>query len=142
MESDLWLVSPKLTSTNLNWQIGHVLFANYLHGIASITGVNEDIRELINIQDYIKFYGLKSNPLEKIGEKPSLDELIKLYGLGFKLIFKGLDELDESDLDKSVEIPNPAAKTKYQALMWLFKHQSCHNGQIAILKRIMTLQKV
>ena len=142
IESDLWSISPKLINTNLNWQIGHIFLANYLHGIASITGINEEVRNMINIQDYIRFYGMNSNPIENIKEKPSKDELIKLYEFGFKLISKGLDNLDESDLNKSTEIPNPAVKTKYQALMWLFKHQSWHNGQIAMLKRILNEKRV
>ena len=43
IESSLWSYSPKIINTNLNWQIDHVFLANYLHGIASIYGVNEDI---------------------------------------------------------------------------------------------------
>lgn len=137
IDSDLWSYSPEVLNTNLNWQVGHIFLANYLHGIASITGANEAIRSQINVQDYIKFYGMESNPLENEQEKPSKEKLIELYELGFKLISDGLDQLEESKLGNPTEIPNPAAKTKYQALMWMFKHQSWHNGQIAMLKRVL-----
>ena len=142
IESNLWSYNPKIINTNLNWQIGHIFLANYLHGIASINGINEDIRNMINVQDYIKFYGMKSNPLENEREKPSKEELLKIYEFGFEIINQGLDKLNELDLDKPTEIPNPAVKTKYQALMWLFKHQSWHNGQIAMLKRILNEKRV
>lgn len=70
-------------------------------------------------------------------EKPSKESLIELYDLSFQIIKELLEKLDESDLDKATEIPNPAAKTKYQALMCLFQQQSWHNGQTAILKRVL-----
>lgn len=137
--TDQWLASPNVLDTNVNWQIGHVFLANYLHGIASITGPNETIRTQVNIPDYIKFYGLKSDPTQYESEKPSKEDLLNVYELGYELIFKGIDALEDSDLDKPTAIPNPAVKTKYEALMWMFKHQAWHNGQIAMLNRVLNV---
>ncbi len=139
--TELWMVSPTLLNTNLNWQIGHVFLANYLHGIASISGPSPILRKMINVKEFVKFYGLDSDPLSYTNEKPSKEKILTLYNYGFELIFKELEKLKDTDLDKPTEIPNPGAKTKYQALMWLFKHQSWHNGQIAILIRVLNKKK-
>jgi hypothetical protein len=137
IEISKWNITPDIIETNMNWQIGHIILANYLHGIASITGANEKIREKLNVKDFIKFYGLKSNPSEHLNEKPKNEELKEIYNFIFKLIWLELEKVKESDFNKETEIPNPAAKTKYEALTLLFKHQSWHNGQIAILNRVL-----
>lgn len=137
IELEKWNSTPKTIETNMNWQIGHIILANYLHGIASISGANEKIRSKINIKDFIKFYGLNSNPTDFQSEKPKNDELKDIYNYVFQLIELELEKITESDLDKNTEIPNPGAKTKYEALTKLFTHQAWHNGQIAILNRVL-----
>ena len=137
ISSDLWTKTPKVLDTNLNWQIGHIILANYLHGIASISGVSEALREKIVMSDYIKFYGLKSNPSDFENEKPTRKELIEIYEFTLSLVLENLNNLSDSELDNNTEIPNPAAKTKYEALKWLSHHQSWHNGQIAMLRRVL-----
>ena len=122
----------------MNWQIGHIILANYLHGIASISGVNEELRGKINIPDYVKFYGPKSNPTDFENKKPTSKELLEIYEFTLSLVLDNLNKLTESDLNDNTEIPNPAVKTKYEALKWLSHHQSWHNGQIALLRRILS----
>ena len=134
--TESWLDSPEILNTNLNWQIGHLILANYLHGIASISGANEKVRSKMNVPDYINFYGPKSNPLESMADKPKTEELLKVYEFIFELIYNELQILTENDLNKDTEIPNPSAKNKGQALVKLFEHQMWHNGQIAMLNRI------
>lgn len=137
IEFSKWNTTPEIIETNMNWQIGHIILANYLHGLASMSGANEKIREKLDVKDFIKFYGLKSIPSESINEKPKNKELKDLYNFVFELIWLELEKVKESDLNKKTEIPNPGAKTKYEALTMLFKHQSWHNGQIAILHRVL-----
>jgi hypothetical protein len=67
-------------------------------------------------------------------EKPKNEELLKLY----KFIHLEISKIKIEELNSATEIPNPSAKTKYDALMTLFKHQFWHNGQIAILNRILS----
>jgi hypothetical protein len=132
-----WGYTPQIIETNFNWQIGHIILANYLHGIASISGANENVRAKINIPDFIKFYGINSNPNLYFDEKPNSEVLTNQYEFIFELIFVELSNLKIEDLEKNTEIPNPGAKTKYEALTTLITHQSWHNGQIAILKRLL-----
>lgn len=137
IELEKWNTSPEILETNMNWQIGHLILANYLHGIASISGANEKVRERINMPDFIKFYGPNSSPKMFLDEKPKNEELLKLYEFIFELIYLELSKVKIEELNNATEIPNPSAKTKYEALTTLFKHQAWHNGQIAILNRIL-----
>jgi len=59
ISTENWFKTPDVLNTNLNWQIGHIILANYLHGIASISGPSTELKEKINVPNYIKFYGLK-----------------------------------------------------------------------------------
>ncbi len=134
---EAWFETPNIINTNLNWQIGHIILANYLHGVASISGSNAAVKERINIPDFVKFYGPNSNPMDFENEKPSEEKLLKMYDFMFSIIEAQLEKLNEADLDDSTVVPNPAVKTKYEALVWLSHHQSWHNGQIAVLRRVM-----
>ena len=133
----MWNKTSEILNTNLNWQIGHIILANYLHGIASIYGSNEDFKKQVKIANYIKFYGPKSNPNDFMNEKPNLKELQNIYIITTKIILENLYKLTVIELDENTAIPNPTVKTKYEALKWLSHHQSWHNGQIAILKRVL-----
>lgn len=132
-----WEISPKILETNMNWQMGHLILANYLHGIASVSGANPKIRERINMQNFIKYYGPNSTPNLFLDEKPKSEELLNLYEFVFEMIDLELSTFKIEDLKQPTEIPNPSAKTKYDALTTLINHQSWHNGQIAILNRIL-----
>jgi hypothetical protein len=114
-----WFETPDVLNTNLNWQIGHIILANYLHGIASISGASAEFREKVNVPDFLKFYGQKSKPSDFKNEKPSREKLMEVYELTFSIILKGLANLQEEDLGNDTAIPNPAAGTKYQALLHL-----------------------
>ncbi len=132
-----WLEIPAVLNSNLNWQIGHIILANYLHGIASISGMNKKFSQAVNVPDYIKFYGPKSQPSDFLSEKPSTAELMVVYELTFSIIFKTIENIALTDLENDTAIPNPSVKTRYEALLWMSQHQSWHNGQIAILKRVL-----
>ncbi|MFD0964251.1 DinB family protein [Pseudofulvibacter geojedonensis] len=132
-----WNETPEIIKSNINWQIGHIILANYLHGVASISGADSEFSK--KVKDYIKFYGPKSNPCDFQSEKPSAKELLDAFQFTCSATFRNLKSIDTIDLDKITEVPNPSAKTKYQALKLLSQHQSWHNGQIAILKRILNI---
>lgn len=137
IELSNWKTTPEILETNMNWQIGHIILASYLHGIASISGANKKIQEKLNVKDFIQYYGVNSNPSEHLTEKPKNEELKDIYAFIFEVIWSEFDQLKESDLNSKTEIPNPRAETKFDALTLLFKHQAWHNGQIALLNRVL-----
>jgi hypothetical protein len=132
-----WLVAPEIVKTNLDWQIGHIILANYLHGIASITGPNLKIRELINVADFTKFYGPKSVPSDNVNDKLSANKLLEVYNFIYQEIELSLSEISDTNLADATAVPNPSAKTKLDALNRLINHIFWHNGQIAILVRVL-----
>ena len=84
-----------------------------------------------------KYYFAGSNPLEPWKERPNKEQL-----LGYKeeidfCVTRILKSLSEITLSEKTEIENPVAKTKYDALTFTYKHQMWHNGQIALVKRII-----
>lgn len=135
-----WLKSPKEVQTNINWQIGHLIIANYLHGIASIIGPQEHIRERIDIKSYVKFYGLNSDPTTYYEYKPNPQTLIDQINLIHNTTLETIETLDFNKLDIPTAIKNPGAKTQLEALLWMVQHQSWHNGQLALLKRVLKLK--
>ncbi|MEL6674686.1 MAG: DinB family protein [Bacteroidota bacterium] len=134
---DRWLESPAVLGTHLNWQLGHISIANYLHGIASLTGRNVNLVKSIPIERFVQLYAPGSSPLEGLEERLSPTELLSLYEDTFAEISQRLDAMNDADLDAETAIPNHRASTKYEALAWAYKHQMWHNGQIATLKRIL-----
>lgn len=134
---DTWNNTPAVIKTNLNWQLGHIILANYLHGIASISGANDAFKEKVNLPDYIKFYGPNSKPNDFEGHKPSAEALTEVYEYTMTIIIENLEHISPKELDKETAVSNPSVKTKYEALMLLPQHQSWHNGQMAVLKRIL-----
>ena len=132
-----WCVTPEILETNMNWQIGHLILANYLHGIASISGPNKSIRDSIDMTSFVTYYGPKSIPNLHLDEKPKNEELLALYEIVFELLYSEVDKIKIEELINATEVPNPSAKTKYEALTTVFKHQSWHNGQIAVLNRVL-----
>lgn len=137
IELQKWHATPEILDTNMNWQIGHLILANYLHGIASISGPNEKVRNRIDMIKFVSYYGPKSTPNLYLDEKPTNEELLELYHFIFELVYLEIDKIAIDALHNDTAVPNPSAKTKYEALTTLFKHQSWHNGQIAILNRVL-----
>ncbi|WP_442265848.1 DinB family protein [Tenacibaculum sp. ZS6-P6] len=139
ISKDRWNITPDIINTNLNWQLGHIILANYLHGVASIIGANDEFKEKVSLPNYIKFYGPGSKPSNYDSDKPTVEELIQVYKFTMDIIIEIIENITIEDLDSETAVPNPSVNMKYEALMWLPQHQSWHNGQIAILKRVLNL---
>ena len=133
-----WLQTPKTLHSNVNWQIGHIIVANYLHGIASFTGPNADVREKLDIKSYVKFYGLKSDPTNYFEYKPNTATLKEQLDFIYQLVLETIEHTDFKKVNEPTKVKNPGAKTQMEAILWLIQHQSWHNGQLAILKRVLS----
>lgn len=127
--------------TSINWQIGHLLVSNYFHSIHSILPSEHIIVQSINskipMDVYFKNYFAGSNPKAEWTERPNKEILLVLFSEINNATNAALEIVTDTDLEEQTEIKNPIAKTKYDALTFTFKHQMWHNGQIAMLKRIM-----
>ena len=127
--------------TSINWQIGHLIVSKYFHSIQSAvkndSGIISEINQKVPISELFKYYFAGSSPLEPWKNRPNKKQLLEYRNeidVGTNRI---LESLTENTLAEKTEIGNPVAKTKYEALTFLFKHQMWHNGQIAMIKRII-----
>lgn len=127
--------------TSINWQIGHIIISKYFHSVQSImdkdSGIIYEINKKVPINDLFKYYFAGSNPLEIWKNRPNKNQLLKLRNEIDLATNRTLETLTENTLAERTEIGNPVAKTKYEALTFTFKHQMWHNGQIAMIKRII-----
>jgi hypothetical protein len=136
-----WNETPETINTNMNWQIGHIILSTYIHGIASNTGANANVTKKINLRNFVRFYGPNSIPKMFFDEKPKNYELVAIYRFIFDLMYSGLSIINTEELNKATQIANPNANTKFEALTYLYKHQSKHNEQIASLYKILSINK-
>ena len=132
-----WKVTPEVIASNINWQVGHILLAKYFHAITCVLGRQLAVKEQLPLKDYVEWYTMGSNPGAEMNSKPSKTKLMADLSFIDAMALDTLDKITEEDLLAPPEEKNPMAVTKYEALMWSFKHQMWHNGQIAMIKRVL-----
>jgi hypothetical protein len=128
---------PEGLSTNVNWQIGHILLSRHFHSIISIFGKQEELMSAIPFKEYAAHYAMGSNAHENTEARPGIGTLMdNLYQVD-KLSAELIAELSDETLDSAPLRDHPVAKTKYAALMWSAEHQMWHNGQLALIKNLI-----
>ncbi|MDX2304753.1 MAG: DinB family protein [Microscillaceae bacterium] len=132
-----WKINPPTIDTNLNWQIGHILVSKYFHAIACINGPMPELNQNLPISEYMSLYNVGSQSNTHLEIKPNKERLLYDLNLINQLAIRFINDLSEENLNLKTELPNPVAETKYDSLMWTFKHQMWHNGQIALLKKLL-----
>lgn len=130
-----------LVGSSINWQVGHLIISRYYHSIQSILlaehAIIHSINQIFSTSDFHKYYFAGSDPAIDWADRPKLMELNAIRKEVEKLSFKTIDNLTEEILQENTSIKNPVAKIKGEALSFAFKHQMWHNGQIAMMKRII-----
>lgn len=138
-ETDYGIVES--LGTSINWQVGHIIISKYFHSLHSVldkkSKIIEDTKSKIPIDEFFKYYFAGSDPLVNWKNRPTKKQLLEFKKILDAATSLTLENLTESILTEGTEIGNPIAKTKYEALTFTFKHQMWHNGQIAMIKRII-----
>ena len=129
-----WKQSPEGFKTNINWQIGHLIISTYFHTIVCINGSDPIIKEAMDPRYYSSNYGMGSNALVNLTDKPDSIKLIRDLSLIDSRGLEIIDAMSVDELDEKPILENPMAKTKKDALLWAAKHRMWHNGQIALIK--------
>ncbi len=137
LDEEQWKITPSRVDTNVHWISGHILHDNYWHAIGCISQPSHEFQNVLEIGRFKKYFEKDSDPLGHIGERPSREEI--LDGLSFcnKEALKIVKDITGEELEQQTLIPNPVAKTKYESLSFAIKHQMWHNGQIAMIKRMI-----
>ena len=136
---DLWFIIPENTDSNFAWQIGHLMMAQNFHALTVITGLNEQVNNLIPVVQFNKiFNGMGS--LHRFVEKNIITakELKEQFDAVHEICLDNLSKLsDDVLLDKLEPIPfkHPVAENKYEALSWCFKHEMWHSAEMEAIKR-------
>lgn len=135
-----WEETPDTLSSNISWQVGHLVISENYHSILVVSGFDEEIMQKIDLRDLNHKYGYDSNPKEHIGQSDPEVLRGQLHYMQQKVI-QNISTLTLSDLETAVEQPikqkHPVATTKLDAVSWNIKHTMWHCGQIASIKRLI-----
>jgi hypothetical protein len=138
LEEDLWRQSPSELKTTINWQLGHIILTLYYQALACTGSPREAVKEAVPIKLYIEQYTRGTDALATPEAKPGKDDLLKALDVVYQQVIQAIDQLDSAQLDEAVAVEHPLAKTKREVLSWCTHHQAWHNGQIALIKRMLT----
>lgn len=137
LNENQWNETIPEIGTNISWIIGHIVHNNYWHAIGWVKTSSIEFKNNFDIDYLDKFFRKDSNPLSYIEERPSKNDILNLMKLLNEEILKTVEELNPEELEQQTLFPSPVAKTKYESLSFAIKHQMWHNGQIAMIKRIL-----
>jgi hypothetical protein len=129
---------PTGLKANVNWQIGHILISRHFHSVLCTFGKQPELMGNIPFRDYAKHYAMGSTPEQNISDKPSIITMMdELYQVDKKAV-ELIEAMDESDLEEAPLRDHPVAKTRYESMMWSAQHQMWHNGQVAMIKSLIS----
>jgi len=135
-----WEDTPDTLSSNISWQVGHLVISEYYHAILVVTGFDEEITQKIDLKAHNQLYGYESVPSELVEQSSSEELRAQLLFMQNKVI-QNVSTLTLNDLESNVKQPikqkHPVAKTKLEAVSWNIKHTMWHCGQIASIKRLI-----
>ncbi|MDT0608140.1 DinB family protein [Croceitalea rosinachiae] len=137
LDEEQWKVTPSVVNTNIHWLSGHILHDNYWHAIGCITQPSYEFQSALEIDRFKKYFQKDSDSSAYIEERPGREEILDGLSLCNMEVLKVVKDMTESELEQQTLVPNPVAKTKYESLIFAVKHQMWHNGQIAMLRRII-----
>ncbi len=135
---NLWLETPPVIESNIDWQVGHLIVSQYYNMVVVVTGRNPRFADIIPLKQYLINYALGSKPTTTNEGKPSPEEHLRYLDATDEFCRAEFQNLPEEDLDNPLEPAkheHPVAKTKYEAGNWCFQHEMWHCGQISLIKR-------
>ncbi len=136
--SDKWFEKAGMPQSNIAWQVGHLVIATNLQGISMISGPDESILKQLSLPIYRKYcigLGSKERVLPEDLMEPS--QLVRELNLVHTICQQKLAALSDEELDLPAEatsLSHPIAKTKYEILSWLFKHDAWHCAEMELIK--------
>lgn len=138
LDEENWQASPAELNTNINWQLGHIVLTQYFQALTCTGSPRDRVKAHVPIKTFIAHYAKDTKPMQTEGDKPDKAALLQALELVQQEVIKAIDLLSSDALDAPTEVAHPLAKTKREALAWCAQHQAWHNGQIALIKRMLT----
>ena len=137
LDAGQWKITPTGVGTNIHWIAGHIMHDKYWHGLSCISEPSKTFRKQFDIGHFEKYFRKDSDPLAYLEERPSRDTILESLNILDAEILKITESISEDELEKETIEQNPVAKTKYESLSFAIKHQMWHNGQIALIRRVL-----
>jgi uncharacterized damage-inducible protein DinB len=137
VDEEHWYTVPSELNTSMAWQAGHLVISRYFNAIACITGPDRTLYEVFPIRDYVKMYGIDSDPSTAHEMQPTKAEFMDQLDGVLAATLKVLDSIDDSILGEEPAMKHPAYRTKGDILHWSYMHEAWHLGQVAMLRRVL-----
>ncbi len=134
---DEWLKTPDHIHTNLHWILGHIMHNKYWHALGCIKTPTSELVKTLKIGEFDKYFQKDSDPTLQEAEKQSVAIIQACLWELDREIIDNLQHFREDEFNEETIVFNPVATTKYESLSFAIKHQMWHNGQIAMIKRIL-----
>ncbi len=131
-----WFWHPAEFTTHVAWQIGHLAVSQYNLCLRRLRGRTKEDETLIP-DSFIEHFKLGSRPVAGAESYPPIAEIKRVFDAVHAQTLKELSALTDEELDVPVEQPHPVFKTKLGAVDYAPSHELVHNGQIALLRRLM-----
>lgn len=129
-----WYTIPTGHATNVAWQVGHLIMAEYRLTIARVFGTSPE-HEQWYPTPYLTRFGKGSEASSDPAQNPSIEELKTTLDRIHPIILGELKDVSDEDLDSEVVIAHPLYKTKLESLLMCARHEMLHAGQIGSLRR-------
>ncbi|MEM7038579.1 MAG: DinB family protein [Bacteroidota bacterium] len=131
-----WDLAPGESGTTITWQLGHIVISRVFLNISCVVGRSEKLKEGMPLSEFGSLYGYGSNPMDG-AKRHSPDQLLSAFELVKEVGYEALAGLTEADLQGPPMRNNPGGNTVQETLLWSAQHQSWHNGQMALLARML-----
>ncbi len=124
-----------LTINHIRWNAGHLLGSAGM--MLELLGGRHDIPE-----DWKKVFNFATEISKDSSVYPSMREIREKLSETYDLISEALEKTPVQELEIEKEISPEWKATPAQALLFFFKHEFYHLGQIATLRKILGRERM
>ena len=136
IEEDKWYRQPAEGVTNLVWQLGHLVVAEYRLGLERVRGRKPE-DELLVPNSLMERYGKGSVPNSDPSQNATIPELLTLRDRVSQAVYEEVGKLSDAELLTPPFLqPHPMSQRKLGSLDWCANHELIHAGQIGLLRRL------
>ncbi|MEO0530533.1 MAG: DinB family protein [Planctomycetota bacterium] len=136
VEPHEWFWQPGEGLGSIGWHLGHMAFAQYFLCLKRLRGRTEEDCEMIPTA-FLKRYKQGSTPKGGAENNESIDVILSTLAAVHERALVELAERTDAELDVPSSPPHPIFTTKLGAIEWCSQHEMMHNGQIALLRRLL-----
>jgi len=134
IEPEQWdFISPILGSS-VNWQVGHILLSKTIFGLELVTG---EIPAWIDLELLKCCYDRGSSAVTLPLQHPDKNHLLSLMQQLDEKLEQTIPQVNPDNWNDLVLSPIPIVKTRGESALFAGGHQMYHNGQIALIKKLM-----